>query len=177
MGRASGWHGLIGNQINYQRVTYEALAALTQQARKVRVHQVCWAAKIRMPGKKAESILGCFDHVERLGGPEKVKERLLGQPGKDTKIRFLESFPGIGPKYARNIMMGVYHEEFRDSIALDVRIKAISKALGLSFATYAEHEAFYLAVARQAGINGWELDRLLFNFREEIEAKLGLLLS
>jgi hypothetical protein len=71
-------------------------------------------------------------------------------------------------------MMDVYHEEFRDSIALDVRIKAISEALGLSFATYVEHESFYLAVARQAGLNGWELDRLLFNFRREVEAKLGV---
>ncbi len=125
------------------------------------------------PTGKLASFSACFDYVKRLGGPEKAKEQLLAQPGKDAKIRFLDSFPGIGAKYARNIMMDVYHEEFRDSIALDVRIKAISEALGLSFASYADHESFYLAVARQAGISGWELDRLLFNFRPEFKAKLG----
>ena len=44
--------------------------------------------------------------------------------------------PGIGDKYARNIMMDVYHEDFRDSIAVDARIKAVSERLGLSFASY-----------------------------------------
>jgi endonuclease III len=173
MGRASGLHGLIGNHDNYRRVTYSALAALAREARQEQVRQVCRAAGIRMPDKKADYILGCFDYVTRLGGPEAAKSKLLGLRGRDVKIAFLQSFPGIGPKYARNIMMDVYHEDFRDSIALDVRIKAISKALGLSFASYAEHEAFYLDVARAAGLNGWELDRLLFNFRSEVEARLG----
>ncbi len=174
MGRASGWHGLIGNQDNYRRVTYATLAALTAEARNTQVRQVCRAAGIRMPDKKADYILGCFDYVQRLGGPEAAKAKLLAQPGRETKIRFLEPFPGIGPKYARNIMMDVYHEDFRDSIALDLRIKAISDALGLVFSNYAEHELFYLEVARLAGLNGWELDRLLFNFRPEVEARLGI---
>ncbi|QNM98197.1 hypothetical protein [Chitinimonas koreensis] len=34
---------------------------------------------------------------------------------------------------------------------------------------YEEHEDFYLCVAQEAGFNGWELDRLLFNFRTEVE--------
>src|SRR5437764_11812460 len=54
MGRASGWHGLIGNQDNYRRVTYTALAALTPEARASQVRQVCRAAGIRMPDKKAD---------------------------------------------------------------------------------------------------------------------------
>lgn len=177
MGRASGWHGLIGNQDNYCRVTYAALDALTPNTRAAQVRQVCRAAGVRMPDKKADFILSCFDHVTRLGGPEAAKAKLLDQPTRDAKIAFLRRFPGIGPKYARNIMMDVYHEDFRDSIALDVRIKAISEALGLSFASYAEHERFYLDVAREAGLNGWELDRLLFNFRPQVEARLGIRLE
>lgn len=174
MGRASGWHGLIGNKENYQRVTYKVLAALPPEARRTQVQQVCQSAGIRMPDKKADYILRCFDYVRQLGGPETAKAKLLAQPGREAKIRFLQTFPGIGPKYARNIMMDVYHEDFRNSIALDVRIKAISEALGLSFSSYAEHESFYLSVARDAGINGWELDRLLFNFREEVESRLNV---
>lgn len=64
-------------------------------------------------------------------------------------------------------MMDVYHEDFRDSIAVDVRIKRISDAWGLSFPSYEEHENFYLSVATDAGLNGWELDRLMFNFTNE----------
>ncbi|HEY3853400.1 MAG TPA: hypothetical protein VGO67_03290 [Verrucomicrobiae bacterium] len=79
----------------------------------------------------------------------------------------MKSFSGIGDKYARNIMMDVYHPEFRDSIAVDARIKALSNALGVSFDSYADHERFYLSVAHDAGLNGWELDRLIFHFQDE----------
>lgn len=174
MGRASGWHGLIGNRDNYRRVTFVALARLTPKARAARVREVCRKAGIRMPDQKAKYIMGCFDHVTNLGGLKAAKAELLAQPGRNGKIEFLQTFPGIGPKYARNIMMDVYHEDFRESIALDVRIKAISEALGLSFGSYAEHERFYLDVARKAGLNGWELDRLLFNFRSDVETRLGV---
>jgi len=172
MGRASGRRGLIENQDNYRRVTYDALAALAPRARRQRVLKVCRAAGIRMPNQKAEYILGCFDHVQRLGGPKAAKAQLLAEAGREAKIRFLDALPGIGPKYARNIMMDVYHPDFRDSIALDVRIHAISAALGLSFASYADHEAFYLGVAKDAGLDGWELDRPLFHFRRDVEARL-----
>jgi hypothetical protein len=51
-------------------------------------------------------------------------------------------------------MMDVCHEEFRDSIAVDGRISAISAVLGLRFTSYAEEEAFYIEVAKEAGLNG-----------------------
>ena len=173
MGRASGHKGLIRNQENYGRVTYDALEVLSDKARNANVHEVCRVAGIRMPNKKAEYILGCFKRLQKLGGPKEAKAQLFAQVGREAKIRFLELFPGIGPKYARNIMMDVYHEDFRDSIAIDSRIKAISEILGISFSSYAAHEAFYLEVARKAGVNGWELDRLLFNFRDEVERRLA----
>ncbi len=172
MGRASGWHGLIGNKNNYRLVTYDVLSALTPEDRITQVRRVCHEARIRMPDKKAEYILQCFDYVKQLGGVESAKAKLLAQRGREAKIRFLKTFPGVGPKYARNIMMDVYHEDFRDSIALDIRIKAISDLLGISFSSYTEHESFYLTVAKDAGINGWELDRLLFNYNKEVESQL-----
>jgi endonuclease III len=173
MGRAAGWQGLIGNEQNYRRVTYEVIKALPQELRDPHVRLVCQQAKIRMPNRKTEFILGCFELIEELGGLGPTKAKLLAEPGRERKIRFLDAFPGIGPKYARNIMMDVYHEDFRDSIAIDIRIQAISTRLGVSFSSYEEHEAFYLRVAQEAGINGWELDRLLFNFRREVEARLA----
>lgn len=174
MGGASGRQGLIDNQDNYCRVKYDVLAPLTPEARETQVRQTFRAAGIRWPDQKATHALNCFRYIEQLGGPEGAKARLLAEPGRDAKIEFLESFPGIGPKYARNIMMDVYHEDFHESIAIDIRIMAISKCLGLSFASYSDHEAFYVAVAHQAGLNGWELDRLLFGFRSEVENRLGI---
>lgn len=172
MGRAAGWHGLIGNKENYNRLAFGRLASLVREARKQEIQEVCRTAGVRMPNRKADYILRCFEHITNLGGLSAVKHQLLAQNGRDAKIRFLRQFPGIGPKYARNIMMDVYHEDFRDSIAIDVRIKAISTALGLRFQSYEEHENFYLDIAQKAGLNGWELDRLLFNFRDEIEERL-----
>lgn len=75
MGRASGWHGLIGNQDNYRSVTYPVLAAHSPEARKQQVQQICRVARIRMPDRKASFILACFDYVQQLGGPEKAKSR------------------------------------------------------------------------------------------------------
>lgn len=172
MGRASGAKGM---KREYHRVSYDALLKLAPAKRKKVVHEVCQDAKIRMPDKKARYILDCFDHVKRMGGPESARKLLVARRGKEAKMRFLDEFPGIGPKYARNIMMDVYHRDFRDSIALDARIKSISRLLGLKFtdAEYLAHEAFYIEVARMAGLNGWELDRLLFNFGDDVKTAIN----
>ncbi len=74
MGRASGWHGLIGNKNNYNRITYNVLSALDPADREIQVRQVCREAKIRMPDKKADYILGCYSYIKQLGGPELVNE-------------------------------------------------------------------------------------------------------
>ena len=169
MGRAAGWCGLIGNKANYNALRYDVLAKLSAAARKQQVTITCRAAGIRMPDKKAAFILGCFDAVRVMGGPEAAKKQLLSRKGRDAKIRFLKSLPGIGDKYARNIMMDVYHKDFQNCIAVDARIKSISELLGLSFVCYEDHEAYYLDVARAAGLNGWELDRLMFNFLDEFK--------
>ncbi len=167
MGRSAGWKGLIGNQTNYDRVTFEALSKLDTASREHTVISTCRAAGIRMPGKKADWILKCFEIVRQSGGPERIKDLLLNSPGADGKISFLKKFPGIGDKYSRNIMMDVYHEEFRDRIAIDARIKDISMALGVSFKNYTDHEKFYLSAAKSAKLEGWELDRLMYNFRDD----------
>ena len=167
MGRSSGWKGLIGNKDNYNQITFDALCKLDDEEREITVKSVCRNAKIRMPDKKAEFILGCFKLVSNLGGVEKTREKLLSAQGREAKMRFLEKFPGIGPKYARNIMMDVYHEDFRNSIAIDVRVKKISENLGLNFKKYQEHENFFLEAAREANLNGWELDRLMYNFTDD----------
>ena len=121
-----------------------------------------------MPDKKAQWLARNFDLIKEMGGPKAAREALLSTPGRDEKIKLLKSFAGVGDKYARNILMDVYHPDFRDSIAIDARIKGLSKMLELEFERYAEHEQFYLDAAHEAGLSGWELDRLLFNFMREV---------
>ena len=172
MGASSGWAGLIGDKLNYAKVTFEVLEGLGEAERKRQVLQTCRDAKLRWPERKARFIVDGLQRVSDLGGLPAATKRLFDAPGREAKMKFLKTFTGIGDKYARNMMMDVYHEEFRDSIAIDSRIKGLSKAWGLSFVPYEEHERFYLGVARAAGLNGWELDRLLYNFHDEFVARV-----
>ena len=79
----------------------------------------------------------------------------------------MDAFEGIGPKYARNVWMDIYDPLFRDSVAIDERIKSITSALGYSFKTYGEHENFYRDIAREVELEPWEVDRLLYHFRDD----------
>ncbi len=36
--------------------------------------------------------------------------------------------------------------------------------------SYEDEEGFYLDAARRAGLDGWTVDRLLYNFRDEARA-------
>lgn len=175
MGGAGGVDGLIKDENNYSKLKFENLDKLDKKQRKKVILTTCHAAKIRWPNKKYEFIYQCFERVKELGGLDKVKECLFAQKGRENKISFLMTFPGIGQKYARNILMDVYHEEFRNSIAIDARIKKVSESLGVTFDNYSEHEQFYIKASEMAGINGWEMDRLLFNFKDEFLSAIGAL--
>lgn len=99
-------------------------------------------------------------------------EQALAQTGTAAKIAFLRRFKGIGPKYARNIWMDSYHPDFHETIAIDERIRQVTAALGYLFTNYAQHEQFHLAIAHEAGLQGWELDRLLYHFRDDFIASV-----
>jgi hypothetical protein len=167
MGNSRGAEGLIRNQDNCRRVTFEALKRKPTKAVRLReLLSVLRAAKVRMPQKKAVWLADAFERVQGMGGPKKAKTELFRREGCEGKIRFWQEFDGIGEKYSRNIMMDVYHPDFRSYIAVDQRIKKISRALGLTFKPYEPEEKFYLDVAKQAGLEGWELDRMMYGFRD-----------
>lgn len=168
MGRSTGWNGIIGNENNYNLLSYEHLKTLEDdKLRLEHVNQICRSASLRFPNDKTVYILKCFNYIgANFGSLLKVKNGLLSRVGRDEKIEFLKRFPGIGDKYARNMMMDIYHEDFRDSIAIDIRIKSISQSWYLSFENYEEHEKFYLEVAKLACLEGWELDRLMYRYTE-----------
>jgi len=170
LGGSKGWEGLIGDESNYAQVTYEALEPLSDESRLDQLARVTRRAKVRYPARKAEALAVNFKKVQKMGGPLEAKKKALAQEGKHAKIAFMRRFKGIGPKYGRNIWMDVYHPDFHQSIALDSRISAITKLMGYDFGDdYAEHEHFYLEIAEEANLQGWEVDRLLYNYRSYFE--------
>jgi thermostable 8-oxoguanine DNA glycosylase len=150
------------------------LARLKRSDRAKVLDDVLRAAKVRYAARKAKWIDLNHDLVAEMGGLEEIKRQAFAQEGTEAKIAFMKRFHGIGDKYARNIWMDVYHPDFRDAIAVDERIKRVTEALGYSFNNYDEHEQFYKDIAREAGLQGWELDRLLYNHRDEFLTSVGM---
>jgi thermostable 8-oxoguanine DNA glycosylase len=140
----------------------------TKSARLAELRKVLHKAGVRWPEKKSTWLAENFDLVAKLGGPRRAKALLLGCRGREAMIEFWRQFKGMrrGEKYPRNIMMDCFHPDFRNCIAVDARIKGISRALGLSFQTYEEEETFYLDVAKKARLEGWALDRMMYGFRD-----------
>ena len=166
MGNSRGFKGLIENKNNYERVTYQALESLPVTERIQRLEETLLNAKVRIPLQKAQWLSDNFDMIQSLGGLEAAKQTALNQHGVNAKIKFMKQFAGIGDKYARNLWMDVYHPDFHESIAIDERIKKVTTAMGCEFNNYDEHEQFFLGIAQDAGLNGWELDRLLYNYTD-----------
>jgi len=167
MGNSRGWEGLIVNQDNYQRVTFDALSGLSEDERSRRLTTVLHDAKVRMPNLKAKQLNENYKMILSMGGLERAKEKAFAQVGTKAKIAFMKRFIGIGDKYARNVWMDIYHPDFYDNIAIDDRIKQITEAMGYSFSNYYEHEQFFLGIAKEANIQGWELDRLLYHYKDD----------
>ncbi len=167
MGNSRGYDGLIRNRTNYNKVRFETLNSLgSASKRRNQLKSTLYDAKVRMPEKKAEWLNANFQMIKQMGGLKKAKEKAFAMESREGKINFMKQFHGIGNKYGRNVWMDIYHPDFHDSIAIDERIKRVTKILGYSFSSYTEHERFYLDIAHEAGLQGWELDRLLYNFLE-----------
>ena len=160
MGNSRGGR-LVKDGTLHSHVTYEALSKLRPNKRLSQLEGALQTAKVRMSKKKAGWLLSNFDKMVAGGGPAALKRQLEKCAGRDAKIQFLKTFRGIGNKYARNMMMDVYHPDFRDSIAYDVRLGKVAQELGLTSRDYQEIEDFFLEAAHEAGLNGWHLDRLI----------------
>ena len=174
MGNAGGWKGLIGNQSNYTRVLFAPLSKLNSEKRVELIEKVLRDAKVRYAEKKSQWLNRNCDLIKTWGGLEKTRDKALACIGTEAKINFMKQFYGIGDKYARNIWMDVYHPDFHNSIAIDIRIKKITEQLGYKFTAYSLYERFYLEIAQEANLQGWELDRLLFNYKDKFIADLNV---
>lgn len=172
-GSSRGFKGFIEDKRNYSQVTYDELKKLSPKARVQRLQNVMKQAKV-LKYQEAPKLAACFQMIEEMGGLKDANKRFRTMTDTKEIIRFLKEFPGIGDKYSRNLPMDYYHPAFVNSIAVDARIKRVSKTLGLSFPNYASHEKFYLDVAQQAGIEGWELDRLIYSHQKEFLQELSI---
>jgi hypothetical protein len=169
MGNAKAASRVDGRQLSFRKI-----GKITPAHRRRFIEAEFRRAGVRYPKRKAQWLVDDFNMVAKMGGANAATKALLALPGRDAKIAFLECLTGIGPKYARNLMMDTYDKHFLDAVAVDYRIQSISTVLGLAFKSYSDHEQFYVEVAREAGLrNAWELDRLLFNFKDEVIARLN----
>jgi hypothetical protein len=166
MGNSRGHAGLILNKNNYNQVTFEAVKDLNPESRLAHFDSILRRAGVRMPRQKAQWLNTNYEKIVAFGGLKETKKIALEQNGTQAKIDFMTKFSGIGEKYARNIWLDVYHLDFHNNVAIDDRIKKVTQSLGYNFDNYRQHEEFYLSIAKEAGLNGWELDRLLYNYND-----------
>jgi hypothetical protein len=114
-----------------------------------------------------------YQHILDKGGPPSIRATLASMDA-DAVIAFWRAFLDIGDKYARNMMMDVYDRRFRDGrFAVDSRIKALLPGLGYQGRNlYVAQEGFLNALASDVAIEGWELDRLLYQANNQIAEAL-----
>jgi hypothetical protein len=106
-----------------------------------------------------------FDRIRSAGGPAEVASQYLALPTAVERIRFLQSFKGIGAKYSRNIPMDVYDETVLDFAALDSRLNNLLDLVADAprRGSYRLREDYLRQVRVSAGLpNMWFLDRLLY---------------
>ena len=75
MGNARGWDGLVGNEENYNRVTFEALSGLDRVERLEKLDEVLRVSKVRMPGKKAVWLDLNYEMIIEMGDPKRPEDR------------------------------------------------------------------------------------------------------
>jgi len=163
------------DQHRYGSVAFRTLEQVDPNRRSTYLESRLYGT-VRMQSMKAEALEQNFEMIkEEYGDPRGAKEAFIDKNGPEAKIEFLKQFKRIGDKYARNIPMDLYLNEFREFIAIDSRIKGIMKEAGYPVGErgYAECEEFLRSVASESNMEPWELDRTLYNFEDDIDTALS----
>ena len=117
-----------------------------------------------------------FLRIEQAGGPAAIANHYDELTTARERIRFLQSFRGIGAKYSRNIPMDVFDPLVRNNVALDARIHGILDRIedAPPRQAYKQREDYLRDVRVEAGLpDMWFLDRLLYRHSKEIAEQLG----
>jgi len=169
----STWQGSSGSDLAteeeyYSEVTYDKLLQMPEKERIEHLKQVLLNAGVNMHEKKSRYISSHVNRIESIGGLDAAQQEFESKNGKDAKMEFLKQFKGIGDKYSRNIGMDLFHPDFRNTVALDTRIRNVTDELDIEFDSYEQEEEFYIVVADRLGVTPWELDRILYRYTDEV---------
>ena len=137
----STWQGSSGSDLAteeeyYSEVTYNKLLRMPEKERVQHLKQVLLDAGVNMHKKKSRYISSHVNRIESMGGLDAAQQEFESKDGKNAKMNFLKQFKGIGDKYSRNIGMDLFHPDFRDTVALDTRIRNVTDELDIEFDSY-----------------------------------------
>jgi hypothetical protein len=131
MGNSRGYKGLIETPENYNLASYYNLLSLDPEARKQNIRSALKKGGVRMFNSKARWLDNNFSFIQDCGGIEVIQNILLNTKGRNSKIKIMRLFEGIGNKYGRNIFMDLCHQDFINSIAVDERLSDILECLNV----------------------------------------------
>ncbi|HEX5103120.1 MAG TPA: hypothetical protein VFV87_04885 [Pirellulaceae bacterium] len=163
LGNASGFDRLFGNHRLTATVSYAALVRLKPAQQRKRLLAALKQAGVRYASKKSKQLSANLREIQRRGGVESETRRALSLQGRDSKRNYFLQFAGIGPKYANNIWMDIYDDDFHDCVAVDARLSRVLHELQVDVTC---SQSFFQQIARDANLQTWEVDRLLFGFTD-----------
>lgn len=135
-----------------------------------RIYQVYLNSGVRQAERKSKWFAWNRQYIITHGGPQQYHQIFANQ-NLHRAIHMLREFQGIGAKYSRNIGLDAADERFENCIAIDSRLMKIANRVAGVPATrfnaaddpsYTEWEDWFLGVAQELEITGWQLDRTLF---------------
>jgi len=173
LGNSRGYLSLMLRKDRLAQVEYNSLLKLRNEKRIEILNEVLKEANVRMYQRKAKYLFENIEKIESFGGLEKIQKHILSLNGRESKLDFVATFKGIGVAYSRNIFMDLHHGDFFNSIKIDQRLKKILEGLEMDTSlSYCEYEKAFISIATDAKVTPWELDRLLYNYKDYFIAAL-----
>jgi hypothetical protein len=163
-GNARGWERLFVAGRLPDVLKYGVLRRQTPKQRQRSIERSLRSAAVRWAPRKSHWLAANFARIEDMGGVRAATRAALALPSRQAKLEFVRQFDGIGPKYASNFWMDLYDPHFHDCVAVDIRLTNVLRELGVSKTE--EVQTHFYELAEDAGLQAWELDRLLFWFTD-----------
>jgi hypothetical protein len=163
-GNARGWERLFVSGGLPAALKYGALRGQVPARRRLSIERALRTAAVRWAPRKSMWLANNYVRIEELGGVRRATRQVLELSGRQAKLDFVLKFDGIGPKYAFNLWMDLYDPDFRDCVAVDIRLGNVLGELGAGKSV--RPQEYFRGLAREARLEPWELDRLLFWFTD-----------
>lgn len=96
-------------------------------------------------------------------------QKLESLKDKNDIKKFWMKYDGVGKEYSKNLPMDEKHKAFLNSIKIDDRLNSLLKGSIYEKLKNEEKEKIYLEAGKQNGLTGWEVDRICYNFKDDIK--------